>query len=163
MHRQPIIFLLLAGLFIGCAERIPKEITSRATFKEDFAALHNAPGRFEGQFALLGGTVIAVQNRENNSVMTILQFPLDSDYRPQTDHISGGRFRVVSEGFLDPAAYPAGTIVTVAGEIEGSETRPIGTYRYVYPVIQARRIWTWAPESGGYPRVTFGFGVGTVF
>ncbi len=162
MRIKMIIILLTVGLFIGCAAKIPREVTSRVTYKGDFKTLQASPQRFKGEFAILGGAVISVENREKGSVMTVLQYPLDSDFRPQTEKNTGGRFRVVSDQFLDPAVYQPGTLVTAAGEIEGGETRPIGDYRYVYPVINGR-IWTWKPESGGFPRISFGLGVGTVF
>ena len=161
-----IRFLLLALLVVaGCASRVPKEVVSQVTFYGDFADLRNSPDRYTGQFAILGGRVVETQSDSSQTLLTVLQYPLDSSHRPKVNEPSGGRFLVRSSSFLDPAIYGTGSLVSVAGTVAGKETRPVGAYPYTYPVLTMREIWKWEAgrEPGAYPRFQFGIGIGTWF
>lgn len=162
-HIQIFLVLLTAGIIAGCQPRIPVEVTSRVTFRNDFDTLLKAPDQYIGEYAIFGGEVIRITNEPNFSEISVLQYPTDKDYRPDTDRSSRGRFLIRTKTFLDPAIYTPGQLITVGGNIIGGESRMIGGYDYKYPIINADQIWTWEEERGGFPRIQFGFGAATSF
>lgn len=164
MSRTRILLLLLVLLlFAACSPRVPREVVSQVTFNGEFADLRNSPEHYIGQFAILGGRIVEIQCDPSQSTMIVLQYPLDSNYRPRVDEPSGGRFLVRSSSFLDPAVYGPGSLVSAAGSISGRETRPVGEYPYAYPVMHLRQIWKWETERETYPRFQLGIGIGTFF
>ena len=73
--------------------------------------------------------------------------PLDRSEQPIGDNKFGGRFLVLYQGFLDPAIYEKGKIITVAGIIKGDKALPLGDTEYHYPYLNAREIHLWVPEE----------------
>jgi outer membrane lipoprotein len=166
MTREKVRFFLAPALFFlfaGCATAVPKEIVSRVTYYGEFEQLQKSPEQFQGEFVILGGRIVEITHDPPFSSMIVLQFPLDVNHKPRMNDPSQGRFLVRSEPFLDPAVYAPGNFISVAGTVAGKETRPIGGYPYLYPVILAERIWKWDLQRESYPRFHFGIGVGTVF
>jgi len=51
----------------------------------------------------------------------------------------------------------------VVGRLEDSETRLIGEMPYLYPVITVMEMKRWTPGEDMWPRIHFGFGIGTHF
>lgn len=92
-----------------------------------------------------GGTLLEVRPEKQRTCFEILSRPLSDTGRPRADASSGRRFIACRDGFVDPAAFPAERLVTVAGELTGFHTRPIGDYDYRFPVVTARAIHLW-PE-----------------
>ncbi|MDA8141412.1 MAG: Slp family lipoprotein [Desulfobacteraceae bacterium] len=157
---------LLAASFViylvGCGG-ISKEARSQVTYTGTFAELQASPDPHIGQIAIFGGKVISVQVLDKGTELTILQLELDSSDRPMNNDQSKGRFLVLSNQFLDPALYPAGTLVTVVGKIKGSQERAIGQMPYRYPIIEPIEIKKWPMETDTSPRFHFGIGVGKTF
>ena len=110
-----------------------------------------------------GGRIIEILNRNDSTEMVILQMELDSQGYPQKSDQSQGRFLVRSNQFMDPAIYSEGTLITVVGRLEDSETRLIGEMPYLYPVITVMEMKKWSPGEDMWPRVHFGFGIGAHF
>ena len=151
--------LLLMAYLQGCATGISPQGRSQVTYQGSFGALQSNPGAYQGQTALLGGKILEVKATPSLSELVVLQFPLASGDRPEDADQSQGRFLVRSDKFLDPAVYQKDLKVTVLGQITGSESRPIGGFNYLYPVLQAREIKVWQPGQR-FP-VIFGIGIGT--
>ena len=93
----------------------------------------------------------------------MLQLEIGTQDRPTDNDQSQGRFLIRSAEFLDPAIFPQGTLITVVGRLQGSETRLIGEMPYTYPVIDVIEIKKWPPNSDPSPRFHFGIGIGTHF
>jgi len=91
-----------------------------------------------------GGTVVAVENRENATWIEVVERPLNREGRPVDSRLSNGRFLAIVPEFLDPADYRSGRAITVSGSIDGSDTRKIGDAAYDYPkvVVADHQLWT---------------------
>ncbi len=63
---------------------------------------------------------------------------------------SRGRFLAFQQTFLDPATVPAGTRVTIVGEVTGATTLPLDETDYTYPTLEIKNIKVW-PKAEGYP------------
>ena len=115
-----------------------------------------------GQPVLWGGVILNTLNRESLTRLEVLAYPLNSDQLPQQDREPLGRFLLEHQGFLDPATYAEGRLVTTIGTVSGSDRGEIGGMEYTYPVIKASELFLW-PRDSEYTnrsRVHFGIGVG---
>ena len=70
---------------------------------------------------------------------------------PEKEEPSGGRLLVLGERFLDPYHYRKGKEITVAGEILGEKTRPLGKMEYRYPLLLSKQIYLWRKHPYYYP------------
>jgi len=118
-----------------------------------------------------GGIVNQVENREGATWIEVIERPLNSNGQPVTSSLSGGRFLAVVPGFLDPADYRKGQAITVSGNIQGIDIRPIGDTTYDYPRVNVADHQLWVPNNrrfarrGGYYKpyygnVSLGIGLG---
>ena len=148
---------------LGCAGAISEQARSTVTYTGSFRILQQAPDKATGEIVMLGGKIIEVQLSGDQTDLTVLQLPLDASHRPEDTDASEGRFILRSKFFLDPAIYAAGTLITVVGQVQGSEERLIGKMPYRYPVIVPTEIKKWPPRTAGGPGFHFGIGVGTTF
>ncbi len=156
-----IQLLVLSLMVAACAGGISKQARSQVTYFDSFQQLQREPDDYRGETVMLGGKIIDVQVASGTTEFTVLQLELGSSTRPADNDTSQGRFLVRSAQFIDPAIYPAGTLITVVGRLTGSDTRKIGEMPYRYPVIDIVEIKKWPAGRGSEPRFHFGFGIGT--
>jgi len=48
---------------------------------------------------------------------------------------------------LDPAIFAPKRLVTIAGSLDGNNTRTIGEHPYTYPVVHVEHIYLWPIPS----------------
>jgi outer membrane lipoprotein len=108
-----------------------------------FSQLRAETDRYKGQTVILGGHIIKVRNKIDETVILVLQSPLGSGQEPRPPDRSEGRFMLYCEGFLDPEIYAEGRTITVAGRVRGQTREAIGDEPYVYPTLEAREIYLW--------------------
>jgi outer membrane lipoprotein len=153
-------FLLLAVL--GCAT--PDKKTDRKPAYEviPFSEVLRSPEAYKGKVVRLGGVIIQTENRETETLIEILEKPLSRQGKPKPGDVSGGRFRVLFEGFLDNAIYRPNRSVTVIGEIIGVETAVIGEASYHYLLLAGREFRLWEDSDHfDRPRMHIGIGIGS--
>lgn len=97
------------------------------------------------QTVLWGGEIAAVSNLTAGSRVEVVQFRLDSRGRPVKSDESGGRFRIETERFVDPAIYAPGRLVTARGTFSARQSDKVGEHPYTFPVLDTDRIHLW-PE-----------------
>jgi outer membrane lipoprotein len=156
------LFILLISIFAACSGGISQQARNQVTYTGPFAAVQQAPAKYRGAILLLGGKVIKTLNQEGASELVVLQLNLDNQDRPQDNAQSQGRFIVRSARFIDPAIFPPGTLITLVGRLQGSDSRLIGEMRYTYPVIEPIETKKWPAGSDPSTRFHFGIGIGTV-
>jgi len=135
--------LVLAMLFsAGCASQ---QILPLSGASEPWPAeLAAAPDQqAKGRLFHWGGMVTEVRNYRDNSILVILAYPLGSNGRPDIGRRSVGRFLADSAGFIEPLAYPAGTLVEVSGPLLGFHDGQIGEAPYTFPALQLRELREW--------------------
>lgn len=119
-----------------------------------FAQVKTAPESYTGQSVTFGGKVLGARRLKTGTRIEILQLPLASRLQPTTDlSASQGRFIALQKEFLDPATIPAGTFITVTGEMTGSITLPLDETEYTYPLIHVARLHVWSEEEEEPPRI----------
>jgi outer membrane lipoprotein len=146
-------------LTAACTKGISKQSRSRVTYSGTFAELQQKPEDHTGEVVLIGGKIIGTQVNPDYSEITVLQLPLGGGERPRTENQSKGRFLIRSEQLLDPAVYTEGTAITLVGKLIGGQSREIGEFTYLHPVLIPIEIKLWHKDKGGGPSVHFGVGI----
>ncbi len=145
---------ILALLFLaGCASDIPKSISEPPAVEITHAQALAQPDALKGRAVRWGGAIARVENRKDETWVEIVERPLSSDGEPGYRDSSGGRFLARVEGFLDPAVYAPRRLITIAGTLDGIETRSIGEFPYRFPVVRAGSYYLWPrpPRRYYYP------------
>lgn len=108
-----------------------------------------------------GGMVIDDNVGPVHSTLTILAYPLNRRGRPRLQRSSWGRFQAQAPGYLDPAVFAQGRLVTVVGLVAGTKKGLIGQAPYVYPRVRILETHIWRfYRRRRRSHWTFGFGVG---
>jgi len=145
-HRRFPRFLFF-GVFLfvisGCAYPISKELRQEASKELTFSTVLQNPTAYIGSIVIWGGKIIETQNVAGGSEIIVLETPLDYQEMPEAEKYSQGRFVAKSSTFLDPEVYKKGKRITVAGEIIGKETKPLGKTEYTYPVVMIKQVHLW--------------------
>jgi outer membrane lipoprotein len=115
-----------------------------------------------GQAVLWGGVILNTINMQSMTRLEVLAYPLNSSQMPQRNRDPLGRFLLKKQGFLEPASYAEGRLITATGTIVGTDRGDVGGIEYIYPVIEAGDIYLWPRDSEDTSgnRVHFGIGVG---
>jgi outer membrane lipoprotein len=114
-----------------------------------------------------GGSIISVKNLKDRTLLEIMAYPLDSKGVPNIGGGTQGRFIADRSGFLEPAEYPAGSLVTVTGSMLGYTDGKVGEAVYRYPALNAIQIKRWLnvdAQNNRFPvkpNVNIGFGFGS--
>lgn len=140
---------MLSVVLMGCASVVPKDLQAGADRALTLPEIRQRPQQFLGRTLILGGEILQVTPKAEQTEVEVLERPLGSRDRPRQTDESQGRFVVVMDGFLDPAVYRVGREVTIVGEVRGVITRPIGEVMYTFPVLQGGYLYLW-PERVVY-------------
>jgi len=162
-YARMAVFFSIALILTSCAGGISQQARSQVTYTGPFNSVQMQPETHKGETVMWGGKIIKTLTKNGSTEMVILQLELTGQGYPKDSDQSQGRFLVRSSKFMDPAIYPEGTLITVVGRVEVSETRLIGEMPYVYPVITAIEMKKWAPGENPSPRFHFGIGIGAHF
>lgn len=159
---KKILLLVLIIASSGCATVISKLVMDKVDKSVATIELFKDPQKYYEKTVILGGVIIKTENLETKTRIEVLESPLSSSLKPGKDlEKSNGRFFAYIEGFLDPALFPTGRLITIAGTVSGVETGSIDKHSYIYPVISIEEYHVWKPYSG--PSISIGVGVGTTF
>jgi len=143
-----ILLLFVAfTLTVSCGAPVSKSVRKELDQNVSFDQLKEQPGSHEGKLVLLGGEIIRIHNKQEGTMIEILQKRLNRWGRPKDEDDTGGRFLVFADRFLDPVVYSQGRRITVAGTVLGGHTEKIGEVDYVYPLLRAREIHLWQDRS----------------
>jgi outer membrane lipoprotein len=142
-HHRFVLFGLSLFVISGCAYPISKELRQEASRELTFSTVLQNPTAYVGSIVIWGGKIIETHNIADGSEILVLETPLDYQEMPDAEKYSQGRFIAKSSTFLDPEVYKRGKKITVAGEIIGKETKPLGKTKYTYPLILIKQIHLW--------------------
>jgi outer membrane lipoprotein len=152
--------LLIATALAGCAVVPP----TRGSAELGPAAVTADARRFQGQRVEWGGQVVAVHNLRNRTELEVLAYPLAASGRPSMAGTPMGRFIAVRGGFLEPADFAPGRLVTVSGLVGPPREGSVGEAHYLFATVSAEDLRLWSddyPPSGVVPFGTIGIGVGS--
>jgi outer membrane lipoprotein len=143
MKRLRILpYLLHTVLLIaigGCAYPISQEMRAKANPALTYSVAARDPLAHRGQIIIWGGIVVRVLNQPRQTVLTILDTPLDNRGVPMDEVYGRGRFIARVAEYLDPELYSEKKVI-LAGHIVGVETKPSGKTQSRYPVVQVSEL-----------------------
>jgi outer membrane lipoprotein len=154
-----LLILLASVLLTACAStpefdttQVDRSLTPQSVIAEQQISLN--------KIALWGGTVLDTKNLKDSTQIEVLAYPLNTYERPQLDKQPLGRFIILHQGYLEPATYSQGRLVTVKGLISDIQEGKVGESMYSYPVISSQQLHLWSKDSSSRNRTSFHIGVG---
>lgn len=140
-----VVLLVLVTTFTGCASSVPSVIATPPPGNPSIDEVRKYPQRFIDAQVRWGGTIAAVENRQSDTQVEIVNRKLQSNGRPKQEDDSEGRFKATISGFLDPVVYEKGRSLTVVGRVRGEVSGKIGEYPYRYPLVEVTDYYLWNP------------------
>ncbi len=151
-----LLSCLLAGSACAGPGVIPTQLQDQVDRTLTFTQMQKDPEQYRGRLVVLGGSVISARRLTKSTRIEVLQLPLDESLEPGTTLTrSEGRFLAHHENFLDPAVLPAGTRITVVGEVTGSFTGLLDDATYTYPTLTVKKMTVWPYMLPGYKFVPY--------
>ena len=121
-----------------------------------------APQPAAGKLVLWGGVIMSTLNLKDRTQIEVLAYPLDAKERPKQKSDPLGRFILEQAGYLEPASYAEGRLITVAGTVTGALPGTVGESDYTFPLVTARQLTLWPRyRRGDGTGVHFGVGAGS--
>ena len=142
-----LVFYLVGLVLVGCAARPPDSVSKSPPENPGLDAVRGDIESYIGAEVRWGGIIAKVENRADETWIEVVGYSLRSNTRPQTGGLSDGRFIARFSRFVDPVVYEVGRPLTVVGTIENGIERPIGDYRYLFPIVSVEGSYLWQPEK----------------
>jgi starvation-inducible outer membrane lipoprotein len=132
--------LLVTGSFLialnGCTQNwISDQSRAQADRNISFDVLTENASSYQGKFVMLGGTIISIKHRHDGTQFLVSEHMLDKWGRPDETIPSGGIFLATTSMHLE---YMPGTLISMFGEVKGSETKLLNGVQYVCPIVSMR-------------------------
>ncbi len=143
----PLFFFLV---LTACAANIPKEITEPVAGSPELTDVQQDAARFERAVVRWGGVIIALQNRQTDTLLEISGRELDGWGEPRDNDRSPGRFMVRVDGILDDSIYRKQRRITVYGHLEATLAGLSGEPQRAYPLVHADQHYLWADYDYRY-------------
>lgn len=137
---------LVPTMLAACAssQLVSQELETQISRDVTFSSVRADPHTFTGKEIVLGGKVLSAKLLPGQTQIELLELPLDEYDRPLPDLTqSKGRFLAFHAKDIDPATLPAGTLVSLVGEVMGSKTLPLDEASYKYVTIKVVTMKTW--------------------
>ncbi len=158
--KRPLPILLATFILGACAggPRFDARDTDRAVTPKAAVAEQAIA---KGKTVIWGGVILNTVNLRDSTRLEVLAYPLDGNQKPKLAETPLGRFIVGYAGYLEPADYAEGRVVTVRGTIGGITQGRIGETDYTYPLLTSGQIYLWPRGSQqDNSNVHFGIGIG---
>ncbi|HEC75116.1 MAG TPA: Slp family lipoprotein [Methylophaga aminisulfidivorans] len=141
------VFFVFFVLCLSACSNLPMAIKDAPKPDLMLSQVSNAASQYQGQSVRWGGQVITVDNDEAGAIVQIAQFPLNTFGRPNTNADSEGRFIISSKSFIDPYVYKKGTMITVAGQVSGTQNVTVDKANLSLPVVNMSELYRWTPSD----------------
>lgn len=131
----------VTGLLMACSTT-PEKLNFDQN-SVSFIQVAQAPDSFVGNQVRWGGIVARVENLEQDTLIEIVNLPLDRRARPMANQQTGGRFIARVQGFVDPLIYSQGKEITVVGILNQPMPGQIGQHEVNFPVVDSSGHHLW--------------------
>lgn len=110
---------------------------------------------------LWGGAILSTTNLEHSTRIEVQAYPLDAYNAPRIRRDPLGRFILEYPGYLEPAIYTEGRLITLVGAVTRTLDGKVDDAAYTYPVVVAEQIYLWPRDRyRDRPRTYLGIGIG---
>jgi outer membrane lipoprotein len=141
--RSPGVSVFAAALLLAGCATVPEDLQPVPEVQPGLNEVVQDPDRFVGSAVVWGGTIAAVSNLADGTLLEIVARPLGRDQRPVSGDRSDGRFRAFFPGFLDPQVHAPLREVTVRGAVAGIREDMVGAFPYSFPQVEAASVHLW--------------------
>ena len=131
----------------ACSTHIPPVIKQPLENAPEIGEVRDRPKAYISQKIRWGGVILAAENKQDSSSLTIVAFPLNDDGEPVASDQSSGRFIAHFEQFLEPMIFSSNREITVTGKLLETQTVKVGEYDYEYPVVEVEHYYIWPVEA----------------
>ncbi len=142
--------LFISIFFLQACSNLPANIKNAPSADVQLQQVLANSSNFQNNPVRWGGTIIEVVNEPDETKMQILLYPLNYYGRPVLSRTAMGRFIAVSKLFLDPAIYPKGTEITIAGSLQGTIKKKVGEKAVIIPVVAIDEYHVWPAYQRSY-------------
>lgn len=142
MNQCPSLrYLILISLIIGiggCAYPISYKLRAKANPDLTYSVVVRDPMAHMGEMVIWGGVITWYRIEANQTVLNVMEKPLDRWGVPRPEAYSRGDFiarvgKPVADGSLS-----TGRKVILAGDIAGERTEPVDGMQARYPIVKVR-------------------------
>lgn len=140
--------LVAVALLAGCASYPASISVPEPEQQPGFKEVQANHTQYQGQTMVWGGQIVAVTNKDQSTLLEVLQMPLWDTGKPRTERdLVGGRFHAKVPYFIDPEVYAQGRLVSIRGTFSGIESGKIGDHEYNFPVLEVTGIELWPKQE----------------
>lgn len=136
-------YLISSCLLLSACSNLPRNIENTPSIDISYSQAMQNINSHKNTVVRWGGVIIDVENKQYQSFIQVLLYPLNSYGRPQIDQSNGGRFIIQSSTFLDPIVYTKNTEVTVFGPLAGDTERTVDKRILKLPVVLSQTLFMW--------------------
>ena len=145
MLRRFVPFVAIALTTLSACSSVPSQIQTAPANDIQLQQVNLDVASQQGQYVRWGGQVVSIENTADATLIQIVQYPLNHFGRPITNRNSQGRFLARTPEFIDPIVYPAGTLLTFTGSINGSADRKVDQRSLTLPIVDIESMHNWPP------------------
>jgi outer membrane lipoprotein len=138
-------------LFLVACSTLPKTIQDPPRHDIQLETVAGQVSSYLNKPVRWGGKIITVNNDDQQSLLQIVQFPLNGFGKPIVTKASQGRFVIQTKQFLDPEVYKPDRLATFSGVIHSEQQRLIDQKTLLLPVIQMTESHLWAEQPSVKP------------
>jgi len=105
---------------------------------------------FLSKHVRFGGTIISTLPLSNGTTcFVVLGLKLHNNGKPYDKKPQNfvGRFIACAKGYYDPEIYQKDMKITFVGTISALKKEKVGDFEYLYPVIDAKKLYLWPKEE----------------
>jgi outer membrane lipoprotein len=143
--QKTILLIILMAFFIGSCSVMSSQVRSESEPTVPYNILIEKADSYVGRTVILGGYILETNNLPDETVITVLQTPLNFRGYPKSMDRSEGKFVTTHKGKLDPDLYSRGRQITVAGRVLGSSVDQDSGCVNPCLKIESREVYIW-PE-----------------
>jgi len=137
-------YILLISLLLSACSVLPSVFNDSRIKDVAYAQVLADADSYKNTMVRWGGVIIGLENKDNQSTLRVMFYPLDYYGRPDIDSSSEGYFVIKSPEPLDPNEYTEGRELVAVGVIEGTTVPSPGHDGIGLPVIKASGIHLWS-------------------
>ncbi|MGH7940175.1 MAG: Slp family lipoprotein [Limisphaerales bacterium] len=141
-------FVMLVGCLAGCAANPIQQNLRNQARPLSLTQVTANPEATRGDTVIWGGRIMNTTNGPYGGQIYVLQLPLRCNDSPKNHEANpAGHFIAISPEHLDPAAYPPGGLITVAGRVHGVRNEYLHNTLCAFPLVQIKQTHLWTSRG----------------
>ena len=143
--------IVIALFTASCAYVISKDVRKQAVKGVSYSMMKENIGIYNGSVFIFGGFIAKSLSNAEGTWLEIVQNPTDKYGNITSTDFSEGRSLALYKGHLDPLIYEKGRLLTIAGELTGTQKGSIGQMEYTYPIFTIKEVYLWQEQTAYFP------------